>query len=562
MTKLKFCGAARAVTGSCHLLETAAGNILIDCGMRQGEDARGEYGEDSFPFNPADISVLLLTHAHIDHTGLVPLIVKRGFAGPILCTSATAELATIMLPDSAHIQEQEADWQNRKLERAGKKRVEPLYTIKDAEKSLRQFHGTEYGKRVELLPGVTAEFSDVGHLLGSASIEVSIAEDGKTTKVVFSGDLGRNERPILNDPQPIREADYLVLESTYGDRDHEFSTGADKEAEFASVIRGALARGGNLVIPSFAVGRTQELLYHIKSILAKGLVPGLEKVPVYIDSPLAIEATKVYEHCARGYYDDDALALSRDGSPFEFPTLRIAETTDESRLINDLKGQKIILSASGMCDAGRIRHHLKHNLYRADSTVMFAGYQAAGTLGRALVDGAKKVRLFGEDVRVNANIVQTDGFSGHAGKSELIGWASSADPRPAEVFLVHGEDAALQSLDDALTNLGFSVTIPSLGDEVALVPAANAGGARRAKKAAPAPKRPAAPDTAGTLSAPDAATPLACTAPEFAANEQLKRLSAALTRSQDRRSPDTELKRAIFEADLKSLADKWDTLLP
>ncbi len=566
MTKLKFCGAARTVTGSCHLLETAAGKILIDCGMRQGEDARGEYGEDSFPFDPADIAVLLLTHAHIDHTGLVPLLVKRGFAGPILCTGATAELATIMLPDSAHIQEQEAEWQNRKLERAGKKRIEPLYTIKDAEISLRRFHGTAYNQRVEILSGVTAVFSDVGHLLGSASIEVSIAEGGKTTKIVFSGDLGRNERPILNDPQPIREADYLVLESTYGDRDHEFSTGADKEAEFASVIRGALARGGNLVIPSFAVGRTQELLYYIKSILAKGLVPGLEKVPVYIDSPLAIEATKVYEHSARGYYDDDALALSRDGSPFEFPTLRIAQTTDESRAINDTKGQKIILSASGMCEAGRIRHHLKHNLYRADSTVMFAGYQAAGTLGRLLVDGAKKVRLFGEDVRVNANIVQTDGFSGHAGKSELIQWASSADPRPAEVFLVHGEDAALQSLDDALTNLGFSVTVPSLGDEVVLVPDANAAGVRRVKKAAPAPKRPAAPEATEARPAQDAlrddATPLACTAPEFAGNEQLKRLSAALMRSQDRRSPDTELKRAIFEADLKSLADKWDTLLP
>ena len=576
--KLTFCGAARTVTGSCHMLTTSAGKILVDCGMRQGEDVKGEYGEDRFPFDPAEIDIVLATHAHIDHIGLIPLLVKRGYTGKILTTTATSGLATIMLPDSAHIQEQEAEWQNRKNERAGKAHVDPLYTVKDVEKTLKQFHGVPYGKTVEILPGVTAKFTDVGHLLGSAAIEMNVTEDGKTSKIVFSGDIGRTDRPILNDPESIGGADYLIMESTYGDRDHALTTNADKEKELASVIRAALARGGNLVIPSFAVGRTQELLYYIKHFLFENTVPGLEKIPVYIDSPLAIQATKVYERCAEGYYDDDARALSHDGSPFDFPTLCIAETTDESKLINELKQQKIIISASGMCDAGRIRHHLKHNLYRADSTVMFAGYQAVGTLGRTLVDGAKKVKLFGEDVRVNAHIVQTDGFSGHAGRSELIDWAEKVQPAPREIFLVHGEEEAIFSLSAALEERGLSVTVPSLCDEIVLVAEKESPSVRAAKgaKKKPAKRTAETPAEADAASAkteapapkaaraaydPDGAIPLAATAPGYESRALLKRIDGILERSEERRSPDMELKRAILEADLKALADKWETII-
>lgn len=476
--RIKFCGAARCVTGSCHMIEYGGIKVLVDCGMRQGADTKTELGEGDFPFAPADIEAVLLTHAHIDHSGLIPLLVRRGFKGKIIATRATAELSGIMLPDSGHIQEQEAEYTNRKNMRAGRPAVEPLYTAEDAVKALAFFRPVSYGDVVEVVPGMRARFTDVGHLLGSAAIEIWASEDGATRKVVFSGDIGRDNRPILQDPQPVDGADYVVMEGTYGDRDHAISMENDKEAELAGLLREGIARGGNIVIPSFAVGRTQELLYYIKRLLASNAVPGLEKVPVYIDSPLGISATQVYERCAEEYYDDEAKAMAKEGSPFDFPTLRVAQTSDESKMINFQPGCNIIISSSGMCDAGRIRHHLKHNLYRKDSTVIFAGYQAEGTLGRALTDGTRKVKLFGEEIQVNAAIKQAEGFSGHAGQSELVAWLEAIGQKPECVFLVHGEEETLRVFAEKLSDEGFSVVRPKLLEEYELE--------GEAKKTAPA----------------------------------------------------------------------------
>jgi metallo-beta-lactamase family protein len=463
--KIKFCGAAQSVTGSCHLVQFNGGNILIDCGMRQGADAKALANED-FPFDPKEITALLITHAHIDHTGLVPLLAKRGFKGPIFSTSATAKLCEIMLADSAHIQEQDAEEQSRKNLRAGKPPVEPLYGIADAEAAQKQFKPIPYDKKFEVCPGVKARFTDVGHLLGSAAIEVWVTEDENTARLAFSGDIGRDDRPIINDPDSVEDADYLIMESTYGDRNHSASTDEEKETEFAAVLRAGIARGGNIVIPSFAVGRTQELLYYIKRALIEKTVPGLERVPVFLDSPLGIKATKIYESCTADYYDAEAREMFKEGELFEFPTLNYSQTAEESKQINTLKGCNIIISSSGMCDAGRIRHHLKHNLYRADSTIVFAGYQAVGTLGRLLVDGVKKVKLFGEQIIVNANIVKIEGFSGHAGKDELLEWVGKIPQKPSRIFLVHGEKNVIQGFAASLRSLGYSdVVVPELFEE-------------------------------------------------------------------------------------------------
>jgi len=463
--KIRFCGAAKCVTGSCHMITFDGGSILVDCGLRQGQDAKTDYGEGEFPFYPGDIKALLVTHAHIDHTGLVPLLVKQGFKGPIFATEATAQLCGIMLPDSAHIQEQEAEYQNRKNERAGKPLVEPLYTMADAETALKMFEGRRYDKEFEVCEGVTAHFTDVGHLLGSAAVELKITEKGKTTRVVFSGDIGRDDRPIINDPESPDGADYVIMESTYGDRVHTIRTDDEKEGEFAEILRNAIARGGNIVIPAFAVGRTQELLYYIKRMLLNNTVPGLEKVPVYIDSPLGIKATRIYAGAGAECYDDEAKATARSGELFEFPTLRIAETADESKLINSEKGTNIIISASGMCDAGRIRHHLKHNLYRADSTVVFVGFQAIGTLGRLILDGAKKVKILGDQIIINADIKHIEGFSGHADREELTQWLQGMPGKPQKVFLVHGEEDAIKDLRSSLKGKGYNVEVPEMFEE-------------------------------------------------------------------------------------------------
>ncbi len=536
--KIEFLGAARAVTGSCHMLSWDHGNLLVDCGMRQGADTDGIYGESDLPFDPASISGVILTHAHIDHSGLLPLLVKRGFSGPILCTEATAQLSTIMLPDSAHIQQQEAEWQSRKNQRAGKPPVDPLYTLQDAQDTLKLVRGISYDETIQFFPDIQVRLRDMGHLLGSAAVEIWAKDGERTTKLVFSGDIGRADRPIIRNPVAITEADYVIMEGTYGNRTHALSSDHDKEAELCNVIRTALARGGNLLIPSFAVGRTQELLYYIKRILKKNLLPALADVPVFIDSPLGIEATKVYERCAKGYYDDEAMEMAKDGSPFDFPSLRVAQTADESKMINDIKGQKIIISSSGMCDAGRIRHHLKHSLYRADSTVLFAGYQAQGTLGRALIEGVKKVKLFSEEVRVNAAIVQIDGFSGHAGQNELLQWANAISPKPRKIVLVHGETESLLTLSQTLQHDGHDTFIPYLGDALELTL-----------------------EQPRVVTTPTTVFDLRSTEQDFGIREQLQRMQDLLDLNKNRRSPDMPLKLNILEADIKALVEKWETLL-
>ena len=417
--KLTFFGAAKAVTGSCHCLEVGGKKILIDCGLQQGRDERDNRVLD---FAPGYIDYVIVTHAHIDHSGRIPLLVKQGFHGKIVTTRLTGQLMSIMLRDSAHIQESDAQWQNQKGKRAGRAPVEPLYTIADAEAALELVTTCEYGELVDLCEGVRLRFVDAGHLLGSACVELWLTEDGVTKKIVFSGDLGNRDQPIIRDPQYIDEADYVVMESTYGDRLHEVPESYTEA--LAAIIDETFARGGNVIIPSFAVGRTQELLYYIKRFLVNGTVPGLEKVPVYIDSPLGIKATRIYAGCGADCYDDETKVLARSGDLFEFDSLHIAETVEQSMEINDLEGCNIIISASGMCEAGRIRHHLKNNLYKANATVVFVGYQAVGTLGRIIIDGAKKVKILGVQVIINAAIKQIEGFSGHADQSELLEWVS------------------------------------------------------------------------------------------------------------------------------------------
>ena len=536
--KIKFCGAAECVTGSCHLISFAGKNILVDCGMRQGSDAKSELGESDFPFLPADIDAVLLTHAHIDHTGLVPLLYKRGFGGKIICTGATTDLCSIMLPDSGHIQEQEAEYQNRKNERAGKPLVAPLYTAQDAVDCIKNFQSQHYDQVFEVIEGAKARFTNVGHLLGSAAIELWIEEEGKTCSIAFSGDLGRDDRPIINDPDHIAGTDYLVMEGTYGDRNHEASTDEQKITQFANVLKTTIARGGNIVIPSFAVGRTQELLFYIKRLLKDKLVPGLERIPVYIDSPLGIAATEVYTKCGEEYYDEEAKRIAERGETFEFPTLRIAQTAEESKAINDQKGCNIIISSSGMCDAGRIRHHLKHNLFRADSTIIFSGYQAEGTLGRLLLDGIEKVKLFGEEIRVNATIERIEGFSGHAGRDELIRWLTDMGSKPKRVFLVHGEKEVLNSLCAAIKSLNYNVQIPQLLEEIDLA--------------------------AGTVITPttDAVPAKKAKTIEKSSEEivrQAQRIAAMLNGISS--TPENELKLKLMEKDLRLFVEKWSDFL-
>lgn len=457
--KLTFLGANHEVTGSCTLLEAAGRHFLIDCGMEQGRDV---YENRPLPLAPGEIDAVLVTHAHIDHTGRLPLLVQQGFRGPIYATMPTVQLCDIMLRDSAHIQEFEAEWKNRKGRRAGLEPETPLYTVEDAQAALKQFVGEEYGRRIEIAPGVEIRFTDVGHLLGSASIEVWVTEAGVTTKLAFSGDIGNLNQPILRDPQYLENADYVVMESTYGDRTH--GSRPDYVGELSRIIQQTFDRGGNVVIPSFAVGRTQEMLYFIREIKARGLVQGHGNFPVYIDSPLAIEATRIFRNNNDFCFDAEARALAEQGiDPILFPGLRVSVTSDDSRMINTDSTPKVIISASGMCEAGRIRHHLKHNLWRPECTVLFVGYQAAGTLGRALVEGATSVKLFGEEIEVAAHIRQITGMSGHADRDGLLRWIDALEQKPRRVFIVHGEDEVENVFAETLARLGYTVSAPYNG---------------------------------------------------------------------------------------------------
>ena len=417
--KLTFLGANHEVTGSCTLLEAAGQRYLIDCGMEQGKDT---YESQPIPVAPGEIDGVLATHAHIDHTGLLPLLARNGFRGRIYATNPTVELCGIMLRDSAHIQEFEAEWKNRKGKRSGAEPVEPMYTVQDAEAAIKLFRGVDYNTKLELAPGLVIEFVDVGHLLGSASIAIWVTENGTTTKLVFSGDIGNQNQPLIKDPTYLTDADYVVMESTYGDRLH--GPRPDYIGELARILQRTFDRGGNVVIPSFAVGRTQELLYFIREIKEKGLVKGHGNFPVYIDSPLAIEATRIFRDTDPDCFDEATRALLAQGiDPIQCPGLRVSVTSDESRMINADREPKVILS--GMCEAGRIRHHLKHNLWRPECTILFVGYQAVGTLGRTLIEGATDVKLFGEAIEVRAEICQLTGLSGHADKNGLLAWIPS-----------------------------------------------------------------------------------------------------------------------------------------
>ncbi|MEE0954621.1 MAG: MBL fold metallo-hydrolase [Eubacterium sp.] len=459
--KLTFIGADHEVTGSCYLIEACGKKFLVDCGMEQGKNL---YENIPIPVPESQIDFVLLTHAHIDHSGNLPLLYAKGFRGPVYTTEATADLSDIMLRDSAHIQEFEAEWRNRKGKRAGKPEYVPPYTMKDALGVIELMTGQPYQTRFHPADGITVNFVDAGHLLGSASIEIWLKEDGIEKKIIFSGDIGNLNQPILRDPEYLTSADYVVMESTYGDRSH--GPRPDYIHDLADTIQKTLDRGGNLVIPSFAVGRTQEMLYFIRQIKQENLVTGHGNFPVYVDSPLAIEATTVFHEHDLDCFDEEARELVMSGvNPIQFPGLRTSVTADESKAINFDEEPKIIISASGMCDAGRVKHHLKHNLWRPESTILFVGYQSVGTPGRALVDGADKIKLFGEEIAVKAEVKVLPGVSGHADNEGLMKWAASfKENPPARVFVCHGEDTVTDVFAARLKEeLGYESYAPYSG---------------------------------------------------------------------------------------------------
>lgn len=436
--KLEFIGAAHEVTGSCHYMEIAGKNVLVDCGMEQGQNL---YENAELPVEVPAIDYIFLTHAHIDHSGMLPYLYSKGFRGQIFATKATADLCSIMLRDSAHIQQMEAEWKNRKAKRTSKdEEITPIYTMEDADGTIRLFVSCSYGNVIDVCDGIKIRFTDVGHLLGSSSVEVWIKERDIEKKILFSGDIGNKNQPLIKDPMFVEEADYVVMESTYGDRLHEKSR-LDYVSELANILQTTFDKGGNVVIPSFAVGRTQEILYFIRQIKAENRIKGHDGFSVYVDSPLAVDATSVFNKNVIECFDEEALKLVKKGiNPISFSGLKLSITSEESKYINFDDEPKVIISAAGMCDAGRIRHHLKHNLWREECTILFVGYQAIGTPGRALVDGAEEIKLFGENVAVRATIMQLKGVSGHADKDGLTEWLRGIKNKPDRVFIVHGDD--------------------------------------------------------------------------------------------------------------------------
>ncbi|MCI8300404.1 MAG: MBL fold metallo-hydrolase [Lachnospiraceae bacterium] len=531
--RLEFLGAAHEVTGSCHYLQMGEVNLLVDCGMEQGPDL---YVNQEIPVNAAEIDYVLITHAHIDHSGLLPLLYSHGFRGKIYATRATSELCNIMLKDSAHIQMFEAEWKNRKARRAGRPLVEPMYDMDDARGVLEHFVPCAYNEKIAVCPQITVRFIDAGHLLGSSSIEVWGTEDDKTVKLVFSGDIGPGDRPLIRDPQYIEEADYVVMESTYGDRMRKHPP--DYAAELAEVCRETFSRGGNLVIPAFSVGRTQEMLFFMRKIKTENLLPEFADFEVYIDSPLAVEATNIFHKNVEECFRDRALDLIRKGiNPINFPGLKVAVSSDESKMINFIQKPIVIISASGMCEAGRIRHHLKHNLWRSDSTVLFVGYQVPGTLGNHLLGGAKEVRLFGETIEVKARIANLAGISGHADQEHLLQWVKAFGKTPKRVFVVHGQDHVCDEFAELVEReTGVRASAPYSGDIYDL--AANACVARGSRERA-------------VKKVKDARMVSNVFARLVAAGE---RLLAVIRKLEGR--PNKELGK--FADQINSLCDKWD----
>lgn len=467
--KITFLGATRTVTGSNVLVETKDKKFIMDCGLYQGQEKEIMLNADQFLFDPKEIDFMLLSHAHIDHSGRIPKLYVDGFRGPIYATKATCDLCGIMLPDSGYIQESEVEWLNRKRKREGKHEVPPLYTYDDAVDSLSLLEKVQYDEIVQIDKNIKVRFTDAGHMLGSALIEVWVTEDGVEQKIVFTGDLGNNDIPLLREPSTIADADILIMESTYGDRLHEEKV--DKAKEFLDVVSSTLEKGGNVVIPSFAVGRTQEILYELQRSKQND-DPEFRKefdevmdAPVYVDSPLATSATEVFLKnldCLDEFVQEDI----RDGKkPLEFPGLRFTKSVEESKELNETANKTIIISASGMCEVGRIKHHLKHNLWRPESTILFVGYQAIGTLGRKIVDGAKTVKIFGEEIGIRANVKYIEAFSGHADKNGLLNFVEAFEKRPKQIFLVHGDEEAQRSLAEAISErFDIPVEIPMRGD--------------------------------------------------------------------------------------------------
>lgn len=457
---IQFCGASSSVTGSCHLITAAGHKILLDCGQFQGNKAMDAKNFEEFPFDPAEIDCVILSHAHIDHCGRIPLLVKRGFKGKIYCTDATADLVDVMLKDSGYIHEKEAEWQNKKADRQGKPHVEPLYTYNDAVDSLQYLEPVLYDQLVEINDSMKIVFNDAGHILGSAITELWVEEDGNVSKIVFSGDLGVMNRPILRDPTIIKKADFVIMETTYGNRVHPENSTSVKQ--LIDIVLKTTDNGGTVVIPSFAVGRTQELIYEFNRFYEENseYKEKLDKLNVYVDSPMATTATEVFRRNAQVFDEETKEYILKGDNPLDFKNLKFTRTSDESRMLNMDHSPKIIISASGMCEAGRIRHHLKHNLWNPKNSIIFVGYQAEGTLGRLLVEGAKEVTLFGEEIKVNAKIYNLEGFSGHADMNGLLAWLGGFRKQPKHIFLVHGEEQS--KIDFAATvkkQLGYDCVV-------------------------------------------------------------------------------------------------------
>lgn len=457
--KIKFFGAAKRVTGSCHMLIINGRKILLDCGLLQGND-ESDVGNENFNFNPKEIEFVILSHAHIDHSGRIPLLYKRGFKGTVLCTKATKDLCSVMLPDSGYIQEMEVEWKNRKRKRQGLLPIEPLYTSKIAELSTYIFTGYNYDEMIDVFPGLKIRFKDAGHLLGSAIVELFVEEkDNEKIKICYTGDLGNENLPLIKKPTTIDYADYVIMESTYGNRYH---SELDKELfKLAHIIQKTISRGGNVIIPSFAVGRTQDVLYVLNNYVENEI---LKDINVYVDSPLASEATKIFKNHEDDFKEEIIEMILNGDHPLEFDGLKFTGSPAESMNLNKVQNGAIIISASGMCEAGRIRHHLKHNLWRPESSIVFVGYQAEGTLGRSLIEGAKKAKIFGEEIAVNAEIYNLEGMSGHADRAGLYKFITSFKEKPKEIILVHGDKESQESFYELLKSNDYKARIASLGE--------------------------------------------------------------------------------------------------
>lgn len=462
--KIEFVGAARTVTGSSYIIKNDDFTVMIDCGMFQGKRELRERNHLNLIYAPPEIDALLITHAHIDHSGLVPKLVKDGFTGKIFATKPTVDLLEVMLPDSAHIQEMDTEWINKRNKKLGRPAIPPLYVQEDAQESIKKLVPKTYDEIFEVVPNVKARFNDAGHILGSASIEVWVTENGKTTKIVFSGDQGPKQQALIRSSVQIEDADFLLLESTYGDRLHKSKP--DTYAEFRDIINETYNKHGNIIIPSFAVERTQEIVYTLGNLFREGSIP---RIPVYIDSPLAISATEIFRQNNQWFNDETRELIESGKTPLDFPNLTFTRTTEESKRLNAKARGSIIISASGMCTAGRIKFHLQNNLYKPQSSILFVGYQAEGTLGRNLVEGTERVRVYGEDIVVKAKIYTLGGFSGHADRDELLDWMGSIKNDNLKVFVVHGEETAAKNFSETIKEkFNYETYVPHWGEIVDL----------------------------------------------------------------------------------------------